>query len=232
VKIIVIVKYAFAAIGIAMLSGAFFLYQNTSSFLAKAVKVDGAVIENVRKNSNGSTTYWPVIQFTDSSGANVEFTSASGSNPASYSEGDTVEVVYSPDEPEKAKIKSFFPLWGAATIVGGIGFVFSLIGGGMMVFGFLKNRKTEYLKTYGVQIQAEFKSVERNSALSVNDQHPYQIVAQWLSPSTGELHIFQSDNIWFDPTDYVKTEKVRVYIERDNPKKYLMDISFLPKLAE
>ena len=46
------------------------------------------------------------------------------------------------------------------------------------------------------------------------------------------MHVFESDNVWFDPTSYVKGRKITVFIENDNPKKYLVDLSFLPKLAK
>jgi hypothetical protein len=59
----------------------------------------------------------------------------------------------------------------------------------------------------------------------------YRICAQWTNPVTSEIHIFNSENIWFDPADHINTDEVTVLIERDNPKKYYVDISFLPKVA-
>ncbi len=46
-----------------------------------------------------------------------------------------------------------------------------------------------------------------------------------------EVHVFKSQNLWFDPSAYVNTDTVAVYIDEDNPRKCCMDISFLPKLA-
>ena len=57
------------------------------------------------------------------------------------------------------------------------------------------------------------------------------IVSQWQNPATSKLHIFESDNIWFDPTDFIKTDKIKVWIDRKNPKKYMVDLSFLPEVA-
>ncbi|MNC77488.1 hypothetical protein D3C75_1294550 [compost metagenome] len=57
------------------------------------------------------------------------------------------------------------------------------------------------------------------------------IRSQWLNPRTSEVHLFESDNIWFDPSDYLKDESISVFIDKKNPKKYHVDISFLPKIA-
>jgi hypothetical protein len=68
--------------------------------------------------------------------------------------------------------------------------------------------------------------------LSVNDRHPFQIVTQWQNPSTSEIHVFESDNIWYDPSEFITNQRITVYIEKENPKKYWVDLSFLPKMAK
>ncbi|MNH47046.1 hypothetical protein D3C79_1101060 [compost metagenome] len=73
--------------------------------------------------------------------------------------------------------------------------------------------------------------MEWNTRISVNGRHPYVIRSQWLNPRTSEVHLFESDNIWFDPSDYLKDESISVFIDKKNPKKYHVDITFLPKIA-
>ena len=46
-----------------------------------------------------------------------------------------------------------------------------------------------------------------------------------------ELHLFQSKSIWFDPSDHIQSDKVKVFIEVGNPHRHLVDLSFLPKVA-
>ena len=68
---------------------------------------------------------------------------------------------------------------------------------------------------------------------SVNGQHPWRILAQWQNPATGKLHLFHSENLWFDPSRFVATQKqVRVLIDPQQPNRYSMDLSFLPELAD
>jgi hypothetical protein len=227
-KTIAIAKYVFAAVGIGMLVGTFFLYRNTSAFVEQAARADGTVIDLVRK----SKTYAPVVQFNDQKGERIEFISSSGSNPPSYTKGEKIEVLYLPSDPQKAAINDFLSLWGDCVILGAMGGIFSLIGIGIIVVLGLADRKDEYLKKHGIPIDTEFQSVEINKSLSVNGRHPFRVLSQWQNPSTAKLHVFKSHNLWFDPSTYIKGRKIRVYIEGDNPKKYYVDLSFLPELAE
>src|SRR5713226_4856670 len=199
-KVIVIVKYVFTFVGAGMLVGAIFLYQSTSSFLAQATKTDGTVVDLEQSRSNDSTTYKPVVNFIDQKGETIKFTSSSGSNPPSYSKGEKVEVLYLAAEPQKAKINGFFSLWGGPIILGGMGGVFFLIGTGMILLIMLKGRSDEYLKKQGTPVETEFQRVEINEALSVNGRNPFRIITQWLNPETSEVHVFKSNNLWFDPT--------------------------------
>ncbi len=222
-------KYIFTVVGFGMIVGAFFLFTNTQDFLKNAQTTDGMVVDLVR--SSDSDTYRPVVEFTTRDGSVIEFTSSTGTNPPSFSEGEMVGIFYQESSPEQAKIDSFFSLWGGTVILGGLGSVFFLIGMSILLFGRLKGKKIAYLRKNGIPIKAKFQSVDVNGSLEVNGRNPYQIRAQWKNPSTSELHIFHSENIWFDPTDHINTDEVTVLIERNNPKKYYVDISFLPKVA-
>ncbi len=231
-KAISILKYVFTLIGLGMLVGAAYSYIHTKNFLKDAITTNGQVIDLVYSRSSDSDVYKPRVSFTTNTGENITFTSSSGSNPPSYSKGETVEVFYKPENPNKAKINGYFSLWGATSILGGLGFVFFAIGGSMLLAGVLNKRKISYLKNFGVPILAEIQSVGINRSVRVNGRSPFRIIAQWQNPATSEIHIFNSENIWFDPSDHIDREEVSVLIQKGNPKKYYVDISFLPKLAE
>lgn len=224
-------KYVFTIVGFVMLAVAFFTYSSTKGFLNSAIVTQGTVTQLVRSRSSDSTTYKPVVEFKTSSGELIEFTSLSGTNPPSYSRGEGVEVVYQETSPEQAKIKGFFSLWGMSAIFGALGFLFFIIGFSIMLVSALKDRKIKYLKRYGTPVIAKFQSVEINRILNVNGRNPYQIVVQWKNPVTSDLHIFTSENLWFDPTDHINKEEIIVLIEKGNPNKYYVDTSFLPNVV-
>lgn len=229
-KTLGIIKYTFLAIGIALLLGAGVIGQHTRSFLSNAVSTDGIVVALDALSDRGSTTYRPIIRFQTPSG-NVEFRSSSGSNPPRYTVGDTVPVLYSPDKPNDARPDAFFSLWGAATITAGIGLVFFTIGAAMIGLARRSSRREAYLRTQGVPVQARVQGIEENESIQVNGRSPYRIMAQWQDPATSQIHLFYSGNIWFDPTEYVTREHITVLLDRKNPKRYHVDVSFLPQLA-
>ena len=223
----------FGVIGLGLLAGAIALALNTRAFIATAKPASGTVTELVpkRDKDDGSITYTPVVLFEAASGESVSFTSSFSSNPPSYAVGEKVEVLYAPDNPHEARIRGFGSLWLGSVILGGIGTVFATIGFGILIASRLSKRKREWLMAYGTEIQAEFQSVERNTSLKVNGRSPWRIIAQWQNPESGQLHVFNSENLWFDPTKYVTAKQLKVLLDPKDSKRYHLDVSFLPQLA-
>ncbi|KPQ01905.1 DUF3592 domain-containing protein [Marinobacter sp. HL-58] len=224
-------KYLFSVVGGALLVGAFLWYQSTVTFLDDALEVPGVVTDLVYSRSSDSSSYYPVVRFEDDAGQVIEFQSSSGSNPASYSRGERVSVLYLPGEPESARIDGFFSLWGGALILGIIGGSFFLVGTLMILVPLIRKGRGAKLRESGQLVMASFRSVEQNTSLVMNGQSPYRIVTQWQDPATANIHVFRSENLWFDPTEHIPGESIPVYIRPDNPKRYWVDTSFLPKLA-
>ena len=215
-----ILSWLFLLIGIGCLAGAGYLYSNTSEFVANARRAPGTVVA-LRSGA-------PEVKFRAHDGREIQFTSSVSSKPPAYSVGEKVEVLYRPERPEDAQVNAFMSLWLGVIILGGLGSGFSLVGAGL-VFGWgWRSAADPGLKLTGLSIQTDFQGVERDSA---GGRHAFQVVTQWKNPATGEIHLFHSDPLWYDPTAHIKTGKITVYIERGNPGKYFMDVSFLPKLA-
>lgn len=231
-KVLSVFKYLFSIVGVTLLVGALFVYKNTNDFLLSAVSAQGTIIDLVQSKNSESVSYHPVVKFIDADGQVVEFTSSTGGSASSYPLGDVVEVLYQPHNVEDAKIKSFFALWGAALLVAVLGAGFVLIGSIIFLFGMLRERKKAYLQRSGIAVEAQIQAVELNQSLSMNGQNPFVILCQWLDPVTRQVHVFKSENIWFDPSPYIEQDAIKVLVEKDNPKKYYVDISFLPKLAD
>jgi len=227
-----IAKYVFLTIGTLLLVGAYFIYKNTADFINNATIANGTVIELLRVESDNSYTYKPKVAFETKTGEAIQFISSTSTNPPSYTEGEEVEVLYLEKTPEKARINGTASLWLGAIIVGGIGAVFFLVGFLFFFFKKRKENKIQSLKDNGIKIKTNLQSVYLNTSYIVNGRSPFVIETQWKNPATSEIHIFKSDDIWFDPTDYIENEEITVLIERNNPKKYHVDLSFLPKIAE
>lgn len=227
-----IIKYVFGVVGLSMGLGAVALYQHTSAFVAQATSTSGIVSELVESRSSDSVTWRPRVSFSDVNGTAIQFTSSTSSNPPSYETGETVEVLYIPGEPHSAVINGFFSLWGGTLVLAILGCVFFLTGAGIWTAQLMKARRDQVLKQSGLRISTQFQAVELNQSLQVNGRNPFRIVSQWHNPATGKVHVFKSENLWFDPAAHISIGSIDVLIERDNPARYLMDTSFLPELAD
>ncbi|MBW4560130.1 MAG: DUF3592 domain-containing protein [Mojavia pulchra JT2-VF2] len=107
---------------------------NTHSFVATAIPAQGTIINLVQRSSTdskgrSSSVYYPVVKFSTQSGETKVFESDTGSNPPGFTKGQQVEVLYSPQKPDSAKINSWSYLWLLPVIFTGLGSTFMLIGG-------------------------------------------------------------------------------------------------------
>lgn len=227
----------FLAVGLATLVGSFFSFQSTRAFLAEAERVTGTVVSLERKVSRDSegdrrVNYFPVVRFTTPSGASHQFQNASGSNPPAYREGERVDVLYHPDNIADARIDGFMSVWGMPLVLSGVGLVFSGGTGATLLWRLRRARIIRRVKQTGQLVRARLDGVERNRRVRKNGRYPYRLTAQWRNPESGKVHIFLSDNLWFDPSDYLpENGQVSVLINPENPRQYWLDTGFLPEEA-
>jgi hypothetical protein len=228
---VTIAKYVFSAAGFVMLAIALFWATSTRSFVARASTAQGTVIELVESRSNNSSVYYPRVSFSTARGERVAFRASVGSNPPQYTKGETVEVLYLPERPYDAKINGALSLWFGPALVGSMGAVFFLIGAGIFIYTVRTRRLDDFLMRNGTPVETKFQMVERHTGYEVNGRYPFRVVTQWQNPATSQIHIFHSHDVQFDPSEYVKDRSIRVFIDRADPKRYYVDLSFLPKLA-
>lgn len=237
-KTLKLVGVIFALVGAGLLVGSFFSFSSTKSFVASAASATGTVIENRYEQSSSTSSsrsssgsYYPFIKFSTEAGQEITFRGNVGSNPASFTVGEQVSIYYDPARPEEARLNTFFQLWFLTVFLGGMGSVFFLIGGGILITGPLRARKGAWLRENGQKIQAEITSVNMNTGFAVNGRHPFVIVSQWKDPKTNTIQVFESENLWFDPKEFIQGKTIDVFIDRNNQHKYFVDVSFLPKVA-
>jgi hypothetical protein len=225
-------KYLFAAVGLGMLFAALVAHHQTASFISRASRAQGTVTALVpqRSGDNSSVTYRPIVRF-EHEGREVQFSDSVASSPPAYYVGETVGVLYLAYSPDEARIDSFRSLWFVTSLLTGMGIIFFGIGGGLIFLPALTRRADERLLHEGRPVEADFQAVSINSGIAINGRCPYRVTAQWVDPATSRVRVFQSHNVWFDPTAYVKDRKLKVFVDPNDPDKYYVDLSFLPKLA-
>lgn len=222
-------KIIFSSVGLLFLIIGISFFLDTRSFLEEAFIANGTVVDLVESYSSDSTTYKPVVEFKTINNQFITFTSSTGSNPPSYHIGEVVDVVYEQNFPNDAKIRSFFTLWGLATVLFSMGLVFFSIGFIPFLLDIFRGKRAEELKVNGVKVNANVEQVKYISNYTMNGVSPYKIIATWQHPETSHVYTFKSQNIWYDPTSYIENNSVNVYIDETKPNKYYMDLGFLPK---
>jgi hypothetical protein len=210
-----------------------YAYHHTKKFLENSVVAKGTVVDLAPRSSSSSSgrTYAPVVRFKTDRGETITAHGSLASSPPSYKRGEEVRVRYDPKNPHDISIDSFFELWFLPLILLGIGTVFGMVGAPMVLASVFSARKIRWLRENGQVIMTEYQSVVVNQSERSGGQHPYQIVSQWLDPTTNKVYVFRSRNLYFNPEKYIQTSQIPVRIDPQNPKKYWMDTSFLPEGA-
>lgn len=212
------------AIGLTFIVSTISIFWNDHVFKQTALKTEGIVKKlNLKKG-----VYYPVIDFQGNDGKLYTHYERSGSYPPRFKEGQKVEILYSPDNPNKAQVDSSPSLLLLFLF---LGIIITITPTGVLLYRKRKEKNKNFLLKFGKHIQTKFVRVEESRRIKVNNVSPFCIRTQWLNPKTKKMHDFLSDDLWFDPTEYAKNKKfIEVLIDAKNPNKYWMDISFLPKL--
>lgn len=214
----------FFAAGIVGLGVSSWLATGTLHLQQNGLTANGHVIR-FERDSKGY--YFPVVEFQTPDGQRIMFKSRSGSSPPSFHVGESVPVLYDPDDPQQASIRTFGQLWGGALITGIFAVVLTVIPGGVIVAQMRKRRRVGWLKQFGQRVPAQFDRVEQIRSIQVNRRSPYRIYARGLNPFMSQEQVFQSEYLWSDPTPYVGDRPLEVLIDSNNPKRYWLDTGFI-----
>jgi hypothetical protein len=235
IRVLNLICGIFLALGVTFSGLTIYFVRDTQAFVERGVAVRGEVVDLNRERSisgsPGSGVYHPIVKYTTTVGEQRTFRGMNGSSPPSYRVGEAVDVLYDRTNPVDARIASFWSLWLIQSMFGVLGAVFSLIGGGVFFARVMMARQARDLKHHGTPVETEFQNVEVNGGFKVNGRAPWRIVSRWLDPGRNALYLYHSENLWFDPTPFIRSKHVTVFIDPRNPKRYSMDVSFLPKPA-
>ena len=106
-----------------------YFYLSTTALLETSIQTTGKVVGSVKKQKHGKVLYRPVVLFTDKDSNAVKFKLGKASNTVVYETDEKVDVIYDPNNPEKAKIKDFSSMWGKTLAFILIGIIHFFYGG-------------------------------------------------------------------------------------------------------
>lgn len=220
----------FGLIGLGLLTGAFFVLNSELSFRSGSLTAEGTVVDLVTTTgSKGGIIYKPVVEFVDRNDRKHQFTGSYASSPPPHERGESVTVRYRPEDPRNAELDSFMDSWFLPVMLGGMGTVFTSVAAGFVIYALRKRKIRAWLAANGMRLRLPVERVYLDTSMKINRRSPYRISAQWQNPMDQKVYVFRSDPIWFDPTPYVQQRIMDIKVNADNPRQYMMDISFLPK---
>lgn len=122
----------FLTVGLVVASAGGYCFWSTQDFLKNGLRSPGKVVE-LRKPPM-SRYYTPVVQFETSDHRIITAVCKIGSNPPSHKVADSVTVIYRATSPEDILLDDPFELWFLTCLCGGLGLIFLMVGGGMLVY--------------------------------------------------------------------------------------------------
>jgi hypothetical protein len=117
----------FGGIGVILLAIAGVVYLREQKFLSVAEQVSGTVVDlDLSSDSDGSSTFCPVIEFNTKAGEPVRYYGNVCSNPPSYQIGEQVDVVYDPQDISHVQMTGFWSQYTGVVVLSCIGLPFLL----------------------------------------------------------------------------------------------------------
>ena len=210
VAIFIIIGIVFLIIGTVVIE---FVKKNKENYL----QTEGVIVD-IDENQNVQVSY--VVD-------EIEYIGYLNSYIITYREGKTITIYYDINDPTNISSDldhAFLYIWS------GIGLLFILISGGIVLSGKLNEKKKQRLKQSGNIVNAKYLCTEINKRYAINNKHPYNVICELDSSIDGKTHILKSENIWFDPKNIIEDRNIttfRVYYNINNLKQYYIDIDIL-----
>ncbi len=127
----VIFGCVFALVGISILVIGGIQAADSYQVVEEGITAQGEVVSLKRERSSGrrgGSTYFPVFRFTAQDGQEYRVKYNQGSNLPVWKKGEKVELIYSPDAPEKAIPNTVWGKYGTTLVLGIMGSIFTLVG--------------------------------------------------------------------------------------------------------
>jgi hypothetical protein len=213
-------KMLFGVIAMTVIIGSI-IYFSASSFQKTAKVTQGTVV-------NSGITYFDV-KYTSDDGVERIFKGTHGKNRTNR-DGDILKVFYQIDDPDKSRITD-----GVKT--GKTIFLFAILLLLLNLVSIYQDRKrsksANTFKTTGRKVEAEIMKIDKDMTITVLKNNPWLIDCRWTDPMTGREYTHTIRYIWVDPATVLSGRRtIDVYIDREDPEKYFMDIAYLGEIAK
>ena len=104
-----------------------------------------------------------------------------------------------------------------------IGLVFAAIGGIIFAARWKYYQNIRELLATGQQVYAEITDIQENLHKNMGGRHPIIVHCRYQSPD-GRLYLFHSHSVWCRSHEVDMKKKIPVYMDRQNPARYFVDV--------
>lgn len=122
------------AVGLLLIIIAAVLFVRTIIFLLSSRKAKGTIVRMMQYSDATGSRYDPVFQFTTADGRTMEVEDSLGSNPPQFRVGQSINVLYDPNNPGRARINKWMNLYFAPFLLSSIGLCFACSGSLFLMF--------------------------------------------------------------------------------------------------
>ncbi len=196
-------------------------------FGAAAVATAVEIVQEPDSDGSGYVSC-PKFTFHAANGKELLWQSHSCSNPSAWAQGERVRVFYYPSHPSYNVVDTFAQEW-LRPLTFGL-FAVCVLPFGVLPLAIRRRRAKLRQRLDGCCqcIDTEFAGIGRNTLVSVGDEHPYRVLSRWTDPRSGRQYEFHSIDLWMDPSAWLPRGGIPVRIDPENPKRYEMEIPFIP----
>ena len=123
-------------------------------------------------------------------------------------------------------------VWMLPLIFGGLGAVCTVVGALVLRWQRRSQQKTRRLLERGDYVLADITSFPIDPRMTVNGLPTFRVECSYRDPMTNTMYVFQSRNVFPDPSRSVTAKTVRVYVDRSSGyRDYYVDVdSILPRV--
>ena len=121
------------SIGIVLLVVSLFLLKESIAFIKRGNRAIATVIRLEKVSDSDGDSYRPIFQFKTSFNQEVTYKYTTSSSPASWDIGEKATVVYEANNPNNAKLLTYFGAFAWSVIFMAIAMPLIIIGGGYYI---------------------------------------------------------------------------------------------------
>jgi hypothetical protein len=214
-------KILFVLCAIALAAGVI-IYLEASAFQKTAKVTKGYV-------SGTSLSRFEIKYFSDDGKERI-YAGNHGGKGRRYHDGEEIKVYYQIDNPDKARISDGKKGGKKVVFWGFILLLFNLLS---VSQDKKRNKSENYFKTTGRKVEAQILKTDIDMSTTIMKKNPYYIDCKWVDPMTGKEYTHTIRYVWTDPKTLLAGRNgIDVYIDRNDPEKYFMDIAFLGEAAK